>query len=143
MVSAIVCNSVSCRRLTAGCGFISHPPSSRAGINVNGFARLSINIRGQLSVIEMETLASVDRLESRIEGILGSAEGSEFYNDLIEQLLPDTLAQNQRLISDRVAELLMPVLNEQLSGMTLADLMAGGGSGGEVPPCIRPEVAVF
>lgn len=81
----------------------------------------------------MVSLASVDRIESRFEGILGSDEGSEFYNGLVEQLLPDLLANNQRELSDTVSNLLMPILNEQLSGKTLADLMADDAGAGELP----------
>lgn len=104
-----------------------------ADINVNGFIRFRLSILGQLSVVEMESLARVDRIESRFGGILGSDEGSEFYNGLIEQLLPDLLASNQRELSDMVSSLLLPILNEQLSGMTLADLMAGDANERELP----------
>lgn len=90
----------------------------------------------------MESLASVDRIESRFEGILGSDEGSDFYNGLIEQLLPDLVANNQRELSDTASSLLMPILNEQLSGMTLADLMADDARAGQVPCVAAGSVAV-
>lgn len=86
----------------------------------------------RLRVVEMESLLSVDRIESRIMGILDDDEGSEFYNMLIEQFLPPQLAENQRELSNTISTLLMPIINEQLADVTLADLIAGADEDDEV-----------
>lgn len=86
--------------------------------------RLRMSIFGQLSIVEMDTQLSVDRVESRFEGINGSKDDSDFYNSMIELLLPGLLAQNQGELSDAIRTILVPVINELLAGITLSDLVA-------------------
>lgn len=104
-------------------------------VKVSGFLRLSVSMLGKLSVIEMDTLAAIDSVASRITGLMDSQEETDLYNELIEQLLPELLQTNRRQMSDTISALLMPVINEFLADVTLGDLIGAGDDGGSELLC--------
>lgn len=90
--------------------------------NVRGFMRLNI-VRGYLNLQDMDAVLSVERVESKIEGLLDDEESTAFINEMIEQLASWILEENQTAISTAIREVAMPLINSVLNQLTLNDII--------------------
>lgn len=78
---------------------------------------------GYLNMDEFNTTLSMERVSSNIEGILGGGGAGDFYNQLIEALIPDMLEMNRLEISEFLRDTVMEPVNKILNEMKLSDLI--------------------
>lgn len=96
---------------------------------VDGYMILNL-VRGFLNISELHIVLSLEGIESHLEGVMDDQEATDFYNDIIEQLLPWILDENQHDISAALSAVVRPMLNQVVNQLTLADLIGGGRSPG-------------
>lgn len=65
----------------------------------------------------------MDAVTSNIEGILGGGEADDFYNNVIEQMVPELLQSNTAEVGRYISDSIMGPVNKVLNTMTLADLI--------------------
>lgn len=72
---------------------------------------------------EFNSILLIDAVTSNIEGILGGGEAEEFYNEVIEQIVPELLQTNTAEVGRFISDSIMGPVNKVLNTMTLADLI--------------------
>lgn len=80
-------------------------------------------VRGFLNISELNINLSLEGIESRLEGVMDDQDATDFYNDIIQQLLPWVLDENRAQISAALSEMVRPILNQVVNQLTLADLI--------------------
>lgn len=83
---------------------------------------------------ELQTILSLNSINSNISSILGSEQASHFFNAIIENLLPQMLDTYSNDIGQIISEYVTPIANEYLHELTLSDII-GGGNGND-KPCV-------
>ncbi|KAJ6635287.1 hypothetical protein Bhyg_13872 [Pseudolycoriella hygida] len=96
---------------------------------------LSLRIlNGHLDMTKLQTVLSLNSINSDISGILGSEQTSLFFNTMIENSLPQLLDDYSDDISELMIEYVTPIANEYLHKLTLSDIIGGGNGNDE--PCV-------
>lgn len=93
-----------------------------AELNFSGHLRLGIH-GGYLNLDEFETIFSMKQVKSNIEGIMGGGPMGDFYNQLLETLIPELLVTYEQEVTDFVRDTIMKPVNKILNTMTLSDLI--------------------
>lgn len=88
----------------------------------NGNLRLNV-VKGHLNLLEFYSTVLLESVESNFEGISGGSETAEFYNDLIEQTMPELLKSHKANVSRFITSKVMRPANKVLNKMRLVDLL--------------------
>lgn len=103
-------------------------------LRLSGSLRLRI-ANGFLDMTELQTLLSLNSLNSNISGILGSEQTSLIFNDMIETLIPQLLDTYSSDVGQMISKYVTSIANEYLHELTLSDIIGGFGDG-NVKPCV-------
>lgn len=80
-------------------------------------------VRGFLNLSQLDITLSLESIVSRLDGVMGDQETTDFYNEVIEQLGPWILEENRQAISNGLSAVLRPLINSVLNELTLGDLI--------------------
>lgn len=74
-------------------------------------------------MLEFNSTLLMNALTTNIEGILGGGVAGEFYNEVIQQMVPELLQQNKAEVGRYISDSIMTPVNQVLNTMTLPDLI--------------------
>ncbi|XP_060666710.1 uncharacterized protein LOC132798759 [Drosophila nasuta] len=109
-----------------------------------GTLRYSLGVlSGKLKLRSLEVRTHLGEVDSEIEGILGDGSINEKMNEYLAEIVETTINENEDLIADTIESVALPVVNNVLDEVSIADIISGGGGdgeGGEKEVCIPPEL---
>lgn len=73
-------------------------------------------IFGSIKIYKFECVVGLGGVSSHIGGILGNGRFNEIINDAIDYEVPAMINKHQELISDRIEQFFVPLVNERLKG---------------------------
>ncbi|EDW27348.1 GL21075 [Drosophila persimilis] len=98
-------------------------------------------LSGKLKLKSLEVRTHLGEVDSEIEGILGDGAVNEKMNLYLAEAVEMAVNENEDLITDTIEAIALPVVNNVLDEISVADVIAGsGGEGGEKEVCIPPEL---
>lgn len=117
--------------------------STAFDISMIGQARMGVT-SGFLDLREFDLTFLIPRFSFNMVGLVGDdGQTSDFFNPLFEQLIPQWILSNQAAISAQIRDIVMPIGNNILNDMTVADLLdrlERGGSGEPSEPCVPTQI---
>lgn len=112
-------------------------------IDVKGVLKYSLGVlSGKLKLKTLNIRTQIGEVESDIEGILGEGGINEKMNDALAEIVELAVNENEDAIADTIESIAVPMVNEALADITLAELISsagGGGDGEEKEKCIPPS----
>lgn len=100
-------------------------------------------ISGKLSLKELSVYVSLGEVKSEIGGLSKIPIINKKLNRIIEEWIMLSINDNTEKVAELTNDLVLPMVNDMLSDMSLSDLlgMIGGGGEGETEkvPCVPPE----
>ncbi|XP_065356896.1 uncharacterized protein LOC135951217 [Calliphora vicina] len=107
-------------------------------------------ISGNLSLKELSVYVSLGEVKSEIGGLSKIPIINRKLNRIIEEWFMITVNDNTNKVAELTNSMVVPIVNDMLSDMSLGDLLGmigGGGSGEGEPaekvPCVPPQDADF
>ncbi|XP_037960309.1 uncharacterized protein LOC119689537 [Teleopsis dalmanni] len=111
-------------------------------MHIFGTLKYSLGVlSGKLKVKSLDVRTHIGDVESDIEGILGDGTVNHKMNDILAEAVELAVNENENMIAETIETVALPMINDVLDDMTLADMVGsiGGGEDGEKQACIPPE----
>ncbi|KAM7352220.1 uncharacterized protein ACRADG_004851 [Cochliomyia hominivorax] len=101
-------------------------------------------ISGKIKLKTLKVVIHIGDVESNIEGILGEGAVNHKMNALLQEAVEKGVNENEKLISETIERVAVPMINGVLEKFKLGDLLGGiGGSDGEKVECVVPPQEQF
>lgn len=98
-------------------------------------------LSGKLKLKSLEVRTHLGEVDSEIGGLLGDGSVNEKMNAYLAEVVETVINENEDLIAETIENVALPVVNNVLDDVSIADVIGGGdGEGGEKEVCIPPEL---
>lgn len=111
-------------------------------MDVKGVLKYSLGlVSGKLKLKTLNIRTQIGEVESDIEGIMGEGGINEKMNEALAEIVEVAVNENEDMITETIESLTVPIVNNALDDMTLAEVIAVvvGGDDGEKEKCIPPS----
>ncbi|ODM92694.1 hypothetical protein Ocin01_13989 [Orchesella cincta] len=95
------------------------------GLQMGGTGSLGVKLTGEVFLKNLDFNFTLGEMDVRLEGLLGGGELGDLINDVINAIGLNIVSIVEKVLHEIIAETLLLIINHQLEGVTLVDLIGG------------------